>query len=76
MKLIPMTPISREQRRRVQKLLDDAESALRLACEERLNLDQDTRRHICAAVDCILAAYGSLAEQPTAFAPSTIGRQL
>lgn len=63
---ITMLPISGDQRRRVETLLDTAERALRQLTAERLNLDSLTRSEINLAVDHLLMAHSLLAEQPPA----------
>ena len=62
-----MTPITDGQRHRARSLLDAAESSLRLLCEERLNLDGETRHAAERAVDSILLAHSKLSTQPPAF---------
>jgi len=59
-----MTPISNKQRRRATTLLNKAETILRMATEERLNLDSETRHAIERGVDRILLAQSKLTEQP------------
>ena len=59
-----MTPISNKQRRRATALLNKAETLLRIATEERLNLDPETRHAIERGVDRILLAQSKLSEQP------------
>ena len=61
-----MTPITDDQRNRARSLLDAAESSLRLLCEERLNLDGETRHAAEHAVDFILLAHSKLSNQPPA----------
>ena len=58
-----MTPISNKQRRRATTLLNKAETILRMATEERLNLDSETRHAIERGVDRILLAQSKLSEQ-------------
>ena len=60
-----MTPITDKQRNRARSLLDAAERSLRILCEERLNLDSETRHAVEHAVDSILLAHSKLSEQPS-----------
>ena len=62
-----MTPITDRQRNRARKLLDAAERSLRSLCEERLNLDSETRHATERAVDSILLAHSKLSNQPPDF---------
>ena len=59
-----MTPVHPCQRVAVKQLLQNAENTLEQVREGRWNLDPETRRAVCEAMDCIGAAYTAIREQP------------